>query len=1225
MTKRKLKFISFVLSLIIVVGIIPISSVAAAEKMTEQTAIGNQHQIVGSPDDEFNDFGIKLGAGEKTVEELSQLNISNAALPEMIPYEDAVSKGHVNRLDEQENDLYTIIYQNKDGSKTSYKFANPVKYIDADGKIKDKSTKLSVSSDSKYAYAMEDNSLKAYFPGHSNTGISLVFGEYAMSMTPVSAADGAHISYDSTFNSVTYANAFGANTSIVYSTQLSGLKEDIVLNKYTGQNSFDFDLDLTGLTVSQYEGQWRLLNAEEEIVAVFSDIITKDANGKMIVGDLNIVENENGYKMTVTVPEAYLTSPSTVYPVYIDPTTYIWEETYFYDENGNEQYTPSIIDVGMYNTSLENVLTTEGYHDLGGTSPEGRMIIKLPDFYKAIGNGYMNLNQYQIANVTLNMYVETSSATTISVDPSGTTWDPLEYGEDPDYLDYMTDVWYIYEYEGEYPTINKSVSQSGEIQIDITEFVKNWTYYNLSGYYDEYYNPENGLIISATSSCKVRSTDYSSSNDIYVVMDYSTIGGDYFTYSLKQYEFIINDSNSLALGSFSSNSQFRWIIEYIGNNEYYIYSAYNKRALSASGTSLVLSALPTTPTNEYKWIITAATGGGAIIKNVSTQYVIYHSGISFSLISQPSTGSSSYDYARWGILRYADYIATTDISLSDDWIKTNTSKYLNLRTTPSNASWRSAHFYNWTISNTSVISNSTSSPSLMTANAGGVITLTLTNKLTGFSKSFRITSGVLREGEYKLMNKGSYKYMDIHGPSMDSGTYIHQWEEHTGIQQKWILTIDSISGGYIIQSVYSGLYLRVENGSSASGAYMIQFENSNWTSNRWYITETSSGGYRITPALVSSFALSIPNSSTSNGTKLIQAAYTADSNYYDEWNIVNISDRPGIIEGAYYTIKNTVGNRVLDVSGAGTTDGTDIIQNTEDPKAFNQTWQFISVGDGNYKIKDVNSGKLLSVYANSSGAGANINLWYDNDSSGQIFKIYENSDGSYSFYSQSSGYSKAVGIPNSSTSSGASVKQINTTAGSYKFLLTADKIELYLCASGMNGSNTHAGSFGGHAWFEINNTTGEMLSIGYYTMQRGEYISLGTWGADEYKGIWYNRESYAYYRESKYVDTTVVKTLINKSEIASISEYTIKKNIGHSYVYNNCVDYVVNAWNLIHSDSSIPIAGVSAYTAFYAVRVAMPELLETYMKLHFDTYSAGDRHLAIKYGYYNSGFHWTYM
>ena len=53
-----------------------------------------------------------------------------ADVPAVITQAEIEQYQHVNRLYEQEPDLYTVIFQNRDGSKTVYLFGSPVKYVD---------------------------------------------------------------------------------------------------------------------------------------------------------------------------------------------------------------------------------------------------------------------------------------------------------------------------------------------------------------------------------------------------------------------------------------------------------------------------------------------------------------------------------------------------------------------------------------------------------------------------------------------------------------------------------------------------------------------------------------------------------------------------------------------------------------------------------------------------------------------------------------------------------------------------------------------------------------------------------------------------------------------------------------------------------------------------------------------------------------------------------------
>lgn len=58
-------------------------------------------------------------------------------VPEIVGTDTAVDAGHVQRLYEQEEDLYSVVFRNDDGTKTAYYYNHPVKYVDTDGSIKD--------------------------------------------------------------------------------------------------------------------------------------------------------------------------------------------------------------------------------------------------------------------------------------------------------------------------------------------------------------------------------------------------------------------------------------------------------------------------------------------------------------------------------------------------------------------------------------------------------------------------------------------------------------------------------------------------------------------------------------------------------------------------------------------------------------------------------------------------------------------------------------------------------------------------------------------------------------------------------------------------------------------------------------------------------------------------------------------------------------------------------
>ena len=101
------------------------------------------------PADSPSENPFALGEGELPYAQLQELSPLDVALPETITRAQAIEKGHVNRLYAQEKNMQSVLYQNQNGTKTAYVFDKPVKYVDADGNIKDKNTTIAASAMSK--------------------------------------------------------------------------------------------------------------------------------------------------------------------------------------------------------------------------------------------------------------------------------------------------------------------------------------------------------------------------------------------------------------------------------------------------------------------------------------------------------------------------------------------------------------------------------------------------------------------------------------------------------------------------------------------------------------------------------------------------------------------------------------------------------------------------------------------------------------------------------------------------------------------------------------------------------------------------------------------------------------------------------------------------------------------------------------------------------------------
>ena len=130
-------------------------------------------------------------AGDMTLEELSKASLSLADVPELVDLAAVEENEHVNRLYQQEEDLNTVIFQNRDGTKTMYYFASPVKYVDENGEVRDKKNVLHAVTEpgfaADYQYVNSENDITTYFPKRldGESGIVMTNDDLRIDVSPV--------------------------------------------------------------------------------------------------------------------------------------------------------------------------------------------------------------------------------------------------------------------------------------------------------------------------------------------------------------------------------------------------------------------------------------------------------------------------------------------------------------------------------------------------------------------------------------------------------------------------------------------------------------------------------------------------------------------------------------------------------------------------------------------------------------------------------------------------------------------------------------------------------------------------------------------------------------------------------------------------------------------------------------------------------------------------------
>jgi arabinan endo-1,5-alpha-L-arabinosidase len=131
-------------------------------------------------------------------------------------------------------------------------------------------------------------------------------------------------------------------------------------------------------------------------------------------------------------------------------------------------------------------------------------------------------------------------------------------------------------------------------------------------------------------------------------------------------------------------------------------------------------------------------------------------------------------------------------------------------------------------------------------------------------------------------------------------------------------------------------------------------------------------------------------------------------------------DSPDPITDGTYRIRNLNSGKLLEVYAAGTSDGDNVDQYGFTDNTC-QEWVVTYQGNGEYTIENNNSGKMLDVNAASTDDGATVIQWADNGGANQRWYIYSAGPGEYNIENVNSG--KLLDVNAASTEDGADVIQ----------------------------------------------------------------------------------------------------------------------------------------------------------------------------------------------------------
>lgn len=358
-------------------------------------------------------MNISVVATEKMIDNESIIGTTQSEItyPESLDKEVIATANHIKRMHTEEASMMNVaMYKNADETVTSYIFSENIKYIDKTGKISDKSSKL--FSDSNGNYRTENNDIITSLPKNIKDGVSISYNGYDIKFihNPLTSSKSV-ISRNKVNNKVTYSNVYGEHTMIRYTPQLSGVKEDVILNEYKENFIISYTIYTDGLALKNNDGYTLTLYDEDigfnmniGLIEIF------DSASGYAVGTYKVktVSENQEYMVTIIPDHEFLKSSNTVYPVTIDP---------FYEIHLLYNNTKAIYDAPLYinrpalkaGTSIANNVGNNATGNLG----ESRSVFKFPGLMSYIANNNITADMINTVSFYSANYEAPSEATIV--------------------------------------------------------------------------------------------------------------------------------------------------------------------------------------------------------------------------------------------------------------------------------------------------------------------------------------------------------------------------------------------------------------------------------------------------------------------------------------------------------------------------------------------------------------------------------------------------------------------------------------------------------------------------------------------------------------------------------------------------------------------------------------------------------------------------------------------
>ena len=287
----------------------------------------------------------------------------------------------------------------------------------------------------------------------------------------------------------------------------------------------------------------------------------------------------------------------------------------------------------------------------------------------------------------------------------------------------------------------------------------------------------------------------------------------------------------------------------------------------------------------------------------------------------------------------------------------------------------------------------------------GTVTIIGVNMFTGkLTLSFDIIKDEMSNGTYEIVSSMSNnKVLDIQSASKNKGAYVQLYDWNGSVAQQYTIQKNQ-NGYYTIQNVCSGLYLGVQAdwNSMRAGNRLVQGVNASSKSGQFIIARNSNGYWVISSAWDSRFVVDLSAGKLNNGNKI--QMYTGNRSASQAWKLLKIgktreelddvafNNRNNLSDGIY-TINSSLNSTfVLDVNG-GSKANFGNIQLYKNNGTAAQAWKVSHDSKGYVTFINVWSGKAIDIKDGYSQNKQNISQYSSNNTYAQKWIIIKDGDG----------------------------------------------------------------------------------------------------------------------------------------------------------------------------------------------------------------------------------------